>query len=59
MAQSSGKSTKLNFLRVYNLQNSSNLWVYIPTDWIDKLADLLKTILVPEEFCILNKYYLI
>ena len=51
MAQSSGKSTKLNFLRIYNLQNSSNLQVYIPTDWIDKLADLLKTILVPEEFC--------
>jgi hypothetical protein len=23
----------------------------IPTDCIDKLADLLKTILVPEEFC--------
>ena len=50
MAQSSGKSTKLNFLRVIFTKFFKPLGS-IPTDWIDKLADLLKTILVPEEFC--------
>lgn len=50
MAQNSGKSTNLNFLKIIFTKFFKPLGS-IPTDWIDKLADLLKTILVPEEFC--------